>query len=119
MKKFFMMAVMAAATLTANAQWWAGGELELSSRHIVGDENSETTFTIKPEVGYSLTDKIDVAIALGYSHLKNQTVTVDEYTVHGTGNQFAVSPYVRYKFVKAGNFFAFVDGCIGFSTAHH
>lgn len=118
MKKIFVMAVMAAATLTANAQWWAGGELELSGKHKVGAENSETTFAIQPEVGYSLTDKIDVALALGYRHLKNQTITVDEYAVQGTGNQFTVNPYVRYKFVKAGNFFAFVDGGIAFSTAH-
>ena len=118
MKKFFVMAVMAVAALNANAQVWVGGELELSGSHKVGNDKTESTFAIKPEVGYSLTDKIDVAIALGYSHLKNQTVTVDEYVVRGTGNQFAINPYVRYKFVKAGNFFAFVDGGISYSTAH-
>ncbi|MBR4379469.1 MAG: outer membrane beta-barrel protein [Prevotella sp.] len=122
MKKIFMMAVMAAATLTANAQWWVGGELELTGEHRVGADKTKSTFGIKPEVGYSLNDKMDVALALGYTHSGNfetQTQTIlGTQTVVSSSNQFIINPYLRYKFVKAGNFFAFVDGGVQYSTTH-
>ena len=129
MKKFFVMAVMAVAALNANAQWWAGGELGFGSSHNNGAEVSTKEFTIKPEVGYSLTDKIDVALSVGYIHLSNASLRdyVNENygfdlgrlgVRDGSGNGFTINPYIRYKFVKAGNFFAFVDGGIDYTTLH-
>lgn len=117
MKKIFVMAVMAAATLTANAQWWAGGEVGFTSSHTNG-VGTEKNFTIQPEVGYSLNDKFDVALSIGYTYASeklNKKLGGDKYSA----NAFEINPYVRYKFVKAGNFFAFVDGGIEYATCHY
>ena len=117
MKKIVMMAVMAVAALSANAQTWVGGELGFTSSHVNGAGTSKE-FSIKPEVGFGLNEKFDVAIALGYTYssdkLKNQLGGGKFST-----NTFEVSPYVRYKFVKAGNFFAFVDGGLEYATTHY
>ena len=117
MKKIIMMAVMAVAALSANAQVWVGGEVGFTSSHVNG-LGTEKYFTIKPEVGYSLNDKFDVAIALGYSYSSDKlNKNLGGYKFNS--NAFEVNPYVRYKFVKAGNFFAFVDGGLGYATTHY
>ena len=112
------MAVMAAASLTASAQWWAGGEIGFTSSHVNGASTTKV-FTIKPEVGYSLNDKMDVALSVGYAYASEKefnrsgrTKTCDNVNI------WEIHPYLRYKFVKAGNFFAFVDGGIGYETTH-
>ncbi len=117
MKKIFMMAVMAVAALSANAQTWVGGELGFTSSHTNGVGTSKE-FTIKPEVGFGLNEKFDVAIALGYTYSSDKLHKKfggDRFST----NEFEISPYVRYKFIKAGNFFAFVDGGLEYATLHY
>ena len=114
MKKIIMMAVMAVAAVSANAQVWVGGEVGFTTSHENGTEGTAKTFAIKPEVGYSLTDKFDVAIKLGYEYANSKAVM----GVIGNSNAWEINPYVRYKFVKAGNFFAFVDGGLNYTTTH-
>ena len=117
MKKIFMMAVMAVAALTANAQVWVGGEVGFTSSHVNG-LGTEKNFTLKPEIGYSLNDKFDVAMEIGYAFSSDKL----HKKLGGqkfNANTFEVKPYVRYKFVKAGNFFAFVDGGINYATTHY
>ena len=65
MKKIFMMAVMAVAALSANAQVWLGGSFALDFSKNTAKENM-TSFEIAPEVGYNLSDKWAVAMALGF-----------------------------------------------------
>ena len=106
MKKFIMVAVMAVAALTANAQTWAGGSFGFQSKHVNGSESSTTLFEVSPEMGYSLSDNLDVAIALSYAN------------INGDQNTFAIKPYLRYSFVKEGNFAAFLDCGLGYGTTH-
>ena len=108
MKKIIMMAVMAVAAVSANAQSWVGGSLGFSNSKVDGAESSVTQFEIKPEVGYSLNENWDVALGIGYS-FNNESVNT---------NTFEINPYVRYKFVKAGNFYAFCDGGLAYKTEH-
>ncbi|MDD7247203.1 MAG: outer membrane beta-barrel protein [Prevotellaceae bacterium] len=108
MKKIIMMAVMAVAAVSANAQSWVGGSLGFSNSKVDGAESSVTQFEIKPEVGYSLNENWDVALGVGYS-FNNESVNT---------NAFEINPYVRYKFVKAGNFYAFCDGGLTYMTTH-
>ena len=131
MKKIFMMAVMAVAALSANAQVWVGGSfaLDFSSN---GNDNM-TTFEIAPEVGYNLTDKWAVAVALGFGTSNNSVVnrwdeaaiaTGSELTVAGqkTGesmNYFKIAPYARFTFAKWGNVSVFADGGVGFKVFSH
>ena len=122
MKKILMVAVMAAAAVSANAQWWIGGELGINTNSgstkntqtVAGttletttDDNTNVYFEISPEVGYNLSDKWAVALALSFSHSDAEKT-----------NAFSVKPYVRYTFLKAGNFSAFCDGGVTYKTSH-
>lgn len=108
MKKIMMIAVMAVAAISANAQMWVGGSLGFNNSKVDGDESSVTNFSIKPEVGYSLNEKWDVALGIGYSFSDANRST----------NTFSINPYARYKFVQAGNFYAFCDGGVAYATKH-
>ena len=131
MKKIVMMAVMAVAALSANAQVWVGGEVGFNSTKntvkINGVSSSETTnnFTLAPEIGYNLNEKWAVAMKLGFIHaddnsdvkaLINDALPFPISSV--ATNAFAINPYVRYTVVKAGNFSFFVDGGIGYANIH-
>lgn len=106
MKKLFMVAAMAVAALTANAQVWIGGNLGVSSTSIEDTDKSITKFSVQPEVGYSLSDKWDVALALGYKYSNEDVKT----------NTFYIQPYARYTFYRKGQFYAFCDGYLQYST---
>lgn len=113
MKKLIMAALVAVASVSANAQYWAGGEVGFNTSrtsldgHTLGKENQ---VTLAPEVGYKLNDKWDVAVKLEYEH-------VDEK--HGTNaNGFAFNPYVRYTYFKSGKFTAFIDGGFSYGFIH-
>ena len=117
MKKIMMTLAAVAVAATMNAQVWVGGEIGFTSEHQNG-VGTENIFTIKPEIGYSLNEKFDVAIALGYSHASdklNKNLGGNKFYA----NTFEINPYLRYKFVKAGNFFAFVDGGLNYATTHY
>ena len=71
MKKIILAALVAIVSVSANAQFWAGGSVgfNTSKTTIDGNELDKTnSFTLAPEVGYKLNDKWDVAVALEYSH---------------------------------------------------
>lgn len=105
MKKIILTAIVAIASLTANAQIWVGGEVGFNYHNNDAIDVSNTTFTVAPEIGYTLNDKWDLAIRIG-----------DEYSKPDPGdaaNAFFVEPYARYTFYKTGKVGFFIDG--GFS----
>ncbi len=101
MKKIVLAIALAVCTLGANAQVWMGGSLGLNvtKNKVIDDTN--TTFTIAPEVGYSLNDNWDVALGLGYST---------------DSKAFSIKPYARYTFAQLGSVGFFVDGGIDYTT---
>ena len=139
MKKIFVMAVMATATLTANAQWWAGGKfaLDFTNTNKVGQDDggdkNTTSFEIAPEVGYNLSDKWAVAMAVGFGTSNNSVVgtwngdadaigseTAMNATKLGESNTyFMINPYVRYTFAQTAPVSFFVDGGFGFKFFNH
>lgn len=124
MKKFFMIAVMAVAALSANAQVWIGGNLNYETSKAtaeiagVSTDASGSKVEIAPEIGYNISDSWAVAVALGYGYSNKLTIGEGSHSVTGAGNYFTINPYARYTFVKAGNFSAFVDGGVEFTTTH-
>lgn len=121
MKKIMMIAVMAVAALTANAQMWVGGNIGLhteKTKYESTELSSGTNFEIAPEVGYNLNEKWAVAMALSYGHYSNMSVSFAGQSVSGTANTFSIKPYARYTFVKAGNFSVFCDGFLDYATTH-
>lgn len=105
MKKVIFVAVLAITSIVANAQVWMGGSLGLNfTTPDYDDAETMTTFTIAPEVGYTLNDKWDIAIAIN-----EQFASYDGESA----NSISVEPYARYTFAKNGNVSFFVDGGFG------
>lgn len=103
MKKFFTMVALAAMTLTASAQVYVGGEVGLWRDY----DANETSFTIKPEVGYNLSDKWGIGTVIGWDYGYSDGVKV---------NGLVVAPYARYTAAKFGPVNVFLDGGFGFYT---
>ncbi len=103
MKKIVLAAFVAVASLSANAQVWVGGQVGFQSKEV--NDVETTTFQVLPEIGYTLNDSWDLAIALGedYSKVKD----------HDALSSFVVNPYARYTFAKTGNVSFFLN--MGFS----
>lgn len=119
MKKLFVIAAMAICSLGASAQVWLGGSLGLNFTQANGDakvsgvnDETQTEFTIMPEVGYTLDEKWDVAIGLGFASVSNVGGVKDA----GNETQFAVNPYARYTFANVEKLGFFVDLGVQFES---
>lgn len=108
MKKIILTAIVAVAALAANAQVWVGGSFGAGWTNIRNNDQTVTQFEILPEIGYSLSENVDIAIALGDSYTK--------LTDHKAANSFVVEPYARYTFFNTGKVGFFVDGVATLKT---
>lgn len=108
MKKFFAMAVLAIASLSASAEgFYAGGSLGFW--HDSNNDGYTTNqLTILPELGYNLNQKWAVGTTVGYeyTHLCNHGVS---------SNLFQFNPYVRFTYFRTANnvLSLFLDGTVG------
>ena len=129
MKKIMMTLAAIAVAATMNAQGYIGGTFNLGFENKLIDQKNPTktdatgmAFEIKPEIGYNLSDKWAVAVKVAFAHSGNNAqvaALVANWGINNaTTNAFAINPYARYTFVKSGNFSAFVDGGVAYSTIH-
>lgn len=107
MKKFILAAFVAATSICANAQVWMGGSLGFNINNSKASDVQTTSFEIAPTVGYTLSDKWDIALELAY-----RNVSTD---VKGSKSvdTFEIMPFARYTFAKSGIASFFVDGGVG------
>ncbi len=131
MKKIFMTLAAAIIAVSANAQIWVGGEVGFTADKTTVKQNGNSTdyktnnFTLAPEVGYNLNENWAIAMKVVFAH--NEDNGVVKAMLENSGlpvgakvmtNAFAVNPYARYTFLKAGNFTAFVDGGVNYGFIH-
>lgn len=127
-----LAALVAVASLSANAQVWVGGEVGFSAGKTTVDGTkfgAGADFNLIPEIGYTLNDKFDIAVAIGIAHAngngKAYTGTIGKFDAGGKGigdynrNAFTLNPYIRYKFAQAGDFTFFVDGGFSYTMIHY
>ena len=102
MKKLLVMAVAMVASIAASAQIYVGGSFGLSRN----TSDDVTTFLIKPEVGYNLSEKWAVGGIVDFNYTKDGDV---KSTV------FSIEPYARYTYFSAvdNRLRLFVDGGFG------
>ncbi|MBQ9361911.1 MAG: outer membrane beta-barrel protein [Bacteroidaceae bacterium] len=112
MKKIILTALVAVATLSANAQFYVGGALGFQGKTNKVDDGkggttneTKSTFTIAPEVGYSINENWDAGIALNFQ-LKNKK----------QGNTIGGEIYGRYNYLKTGIATLFVELAAGFNA---
>ncbi|MEG1729136.1 MAG: outer membrane beta-barrel protein [Bacteroidaceae bacterium] len=104
MKKVFLSLVAFATTLVASAQVYVSGEVGFWNN----DDDDKTSVSIRPEVGYILSEDWAIGTTLGWDYLK-----IKENKV----NAFIVAPYARYTCLKLGSVSLFLDGGFTFSTS--
>ena len=131
MKKMILTALVAVASLAANAQVWVGGEVGFSATKTSIDGNKKgaaARFNLLPEIGYSINDKFDIALTIGLSHANANGDYFEgskNFDTFGgiyddvNRNAFTINPYVRYKFANAGDFTFFVDGGFSYTMIHY
>ena len=130
MKKILLTALVAVASLAANAQVWIGGEVGFSATKtsIDGEKfGAAANFNLLPEIGYTINDKFDIAMTIGLAHRNgngdyyagsNNFENFDGMLDDVNRNAFTINPYVRYKFAKTGDFTFFVDGGFSYTMIH-
>ena len=111
MKKIILSAIVAVCALSANAQFWGGGSVGFDVTDYKVAPESQMTLNIAPEVGYSINEKWDAAVALRFGLINNEGGRKDFNTT-----TFEVMPYARYTFAEAGIAKFFVDGYVGFGS---
>ena len=126
-----LAALVAVASLSANAQVWVGGEVGFSAGKTTNNGTkfgSGADFNLIPEIGYTLNDKFDIAVAIGIAHNNGNGKAyagTEGYDVYVGAlddvnrNAFTLNPYVRYKFANAGDFTFFVDGGFSYTMIHY
>ena len=95
MKKVVVAVVVAMCSLTANAQYWIGGNVGFAQLEDSGNESFSASndrplrLYFGPNVGYNFNDKWALALSLSYSHSKtddNRTSNNYYYGVHSKIN---------------------------------
>lgn len=109
-----MIAVMAVAAVSANAQIYVGGGLGFkTSKEVVLDvkdaeQPSTTTISLIPEIGYKLNDNSAIGIELGI-----ESKSTDGKSSFG----FKLAPYYRHTFWSADKLSIFADVQLSFKSS--
>lgn len=111
MKKIILSAIVALSALAADAQVWGGGTIGFGVKDNDAADKTELSYEIGPEIGYSINEKWDIAIAL-----KAQVVNNAGGVSGKDVNNYTVNPYVRYTFANSGIASFFVEGTLSFSS---
>lgn len=105
MKKLLLSLFIVLASITANAQFYVGGQVGFSRNAT----DNVTTLQIAPEFGYDFNEKWAFGGVLDYQYGYQDKVNL---------NIFEISPYARYKFARVADdkLKFFVDGGVGFGV---
>lgn len=94
MKKLFLLMALICMSVTASAQFYAGGTIGAQVLHYSTDGGSATTsaFAVAPELGYDLnrTWAVGVSIPVAFQHTEGVNIT-----------NVGILPYVRGTFAHA------------------
>lgn len=118
MKKFLMTIAAAFAATTMSAQMYVGGTIgyDNSTAKTSASEVTTNKFSINPEVGMALDDKLGVGIILTFETGSKETkYTNGDPTTKPSTTKFGLKPYARYQMFKAGKCNIFMDGGVDFS----
>ena len=109
MKKILLTLLVTVCTLTANAQFYVGGEAGLWRN----TDKNNTDFTLHPDFGYELNEKWDLGLGLGFTHNYDGKTKHNGYTKHNT---FEINPYARWTFANLGPVNLFLEMGFGIES---
>lgn len=107
MKKLLFFAGFILVSMTVNAQWYIGGGINLGVTSVNSGGQSATIsqFGLSPEIGYYLNDKTDVGLDFTFGMISDGDATDTEWLI---------APYIRYAFLRFGNFEISGKAALGF-----
>lgn len=111
MKKIVMFLAAAFVAVSASAQVYVGGNVGIAS--VDNGDDSETVYSLLPEVGYNFNKDWAVGVEFGWSK-GNLHSSENGLEVDGLTHTFEINPYVRYTFVHSKMVDVFCDGMIGY-----
>lgn len=129
-KTIFTLFAAMMVSLSANAQFYAGGTVGIlfdvygnpSDEHVTSTSTSFNAVII-PEIGYWLNENMAVGayftVAPGINGYKNVAHTDHgNMTTTGSSDNFnwSINPYFRYKFAKVGKFKFYADGSVSLGS---
>src|ERR1700750_1300278 len=83
----------------SKGNWLIGGSVSFSSQHVYysgGPDYSTTNFTVNPNIGYFIMDKL--AAGLDVSYVSN---TTKAFGTSATSSIFGIGPFIRYYLLSA------------------
>ena len=115
MKKILMTLVAAFVSVSMSAQYYVGGGVgfrtgtttnEVTTAGIKTSTDLKSNgFSIVPEIGMKLDNKMAIGVALAYANSKSEYNPTTTYKV----NDFEIAPYFRYTLATWGNLSLFTD----------
>ena len=115
MKKILMTLVAAFVSVSMSAQYYVGGGVgfrtgtttnEVTTAGIKTSTDLKSNgFSIVPEIGMKLDNKMAIGVELGYANSKSEYNPTTTYKV----NDFEIAPYFRYTLATWGNLSLFTD----------
>lgn len=119
-KQIFTLLALVAFALTANAQFVVGGTFGIAHDGSKTDDtynNSSTSYTINPRLGYQLNDRMQAGLLLGYSYNYNRnyyTLLGDTYYNSNQNSTFGFAPYFRYNFINHDRLNFYMEASLAF-----
>ena len=112
-----LLAVALVAPVFAAKNMWIGGSLGYE-KTAPKDGDSEVTWSIAPEFGYSLNETWDIGIDLAYESYEGPWVSYKKLDI---GNDkvtgIEIAPFARYKLFSIGSFNILAKGSVFYSSA--
>ena len=115
MKKILMTLVAAFVSVSMSAQYYVGGGVgfrtgtttnEVTTAGIKTSTDLKSNgFSIVPEIGMKLDNKMAIGVELGYANSKSEYNPTTTYKF----NDFEIAPYFRYTLATWGNLSLFTD----------
>lgn len=109
MKRILLLALMAAITLTASAQFWYGASVSAGMSK-VEESDPLLSFSIAPQIGYNFTGRFGVGVEYSTS-----TQNTGDEELQTTG----FAPFIRYTFSDKDKAHLFVDAGIIYASTKY
>lgn len=103
MKRLIITLVVFCVAFSAHAQFYAGGGFRIANNF----DAPGSIFSLEPEIGYNLSDKLAVGGAFGLFSSR---------IGDNRSSSFSFQPYARYTFASIGILNFFVDGAVKLTT---
>ena len=101
-----LLALLFAVALAVPAlaeNMWIGGNFGYENTS-PKEGDSVSSYYIVPEFGYSIDEKLDIGIDLGYSYKEGESIDIGEVTIVDKTTTIGISPFIRYKMFEIGDF---------------